>query len=300
MARTSGASLVVALAALGVAGWSLLEQRRVADEAGAARETAEAQGVRLLALDRALQALGGGATPSVALEGRASSQDAGPADDTAGTRSPGGPLLVRPETAALDPAARLAAMERKVASLQAAEDERAKRQAAGAQGPQISWGMPKGFWPTVDAAAKELDLDASQRANLERVVEDTRRQFDDLHALRSEDGASFDEIQKELQQATATGEDVESAFAEHMAKSARWRKSRVPGSNETFAQAEARLRREGRDRARSFLTADQAKAWDKGHPDAMFAGDASGSMATSFVSIEAPLVIQATPPAPAK
>ena len=82
------------------------------------------------------------------------------------------------------------------------------------------------------------------------------------------------------------GEDGMAKFHEHMAEMSRLRQSKVPGTNETYAQAERRLRKDGKARARSFLNPDQAKTWDKSHTDMLFGGG-GGMAGASFLSIEA-------------
>ena len=49
-----------------------------------------------------------------------------------------------------------------------------------------------------------------------------------------------------------------------------------PGTNETYGEAERRIRKEGKERARSLLDADQARVWDRSQPTRSSAGSSAG------------------------
>lgn len=287
MSRTA---IALSLAALGAAGWSIFAQQQQADDLAARRGAETELAARLTRLERAL-AEGRRDAPGATFEGTAPT--AGPELAEGPAPAPGTPQLTPAARPPADLAARLARLEQQVAAVRADDAQRVKERGGASVAP-ISFGPPRGFWPTVEAAAKDLDLDAAQRAGVERAVDDARRELDDLHARANDEGLSLKQINEALASATRDGKDMETAFADHMGKMARWRRSRVPGSSETYGEAEARIRKQGKERARSYLNADQAKTWDKSHPDAMFGGDGAGmtSMvvvgASPFVEVVAP------------
>lgn len=292
----SKSALVVSFAALALAGWTAYAQQQLGGDL-AAREAEERDlAARLTAAERALATLRPISPPETFAgtpppEGAVGLPGGGPGPDAAS-----GPRLAAAPRPGASAEERLATLEREVAQVRAASRERA----AAPPAPAVRWTSPKGWWPTVEAAAKELDLDPAQRAGLERAVDDTRRQLDDLHARPNEEGLSYKELEKGLHTVGREGGDMETAMAEHMAKMARWRRSKVPGSNETYAEAQRRLQKEGKERARSYLNPEQAKTWDKSHPDALFAGGGGAAVATSFVLVGDGATLEVSaPPLPA-
>lgn len=282
----SKSAMALSLVALGAAGWSVFAQQQQADDLAARRNAESELAARLTRLERA-QAEGRRDAPGATFEGTA--PVAGTEAASGEAAPPGAPQLTPAARPPGDVSARLAHLERQVAEVRAADVERSKQRSEGS-GPTFSFGPPRGFWPTVDAAAKELDLDAAQRAGIERAVEDARRDLSELHTRANDEGLSLKQINETLAAATREGKDMETAFADHMGRMARWRRSKVPGSSETYAEAEARIRKQGKERARSYLNADQAKTWDKSHPDPMFGGDGAGM--TSMVVVGAAPAIE--------
>lgn len=277
MSRTA---LTVALLALGGGAYAVLEQQRSASEADAARQQVTEALARVEALERRLGALGAPAPAPEALSDPAG----GPAPATDGSSAAAadapstGPTLTgspRPAAPSASPAERLAALEQEMARMREAEAERARR--------APTFAAPRPFWRDVDSAARDLGLDASQRSDLERIVEEAKRRLDDLHGQPNDEGVTGRSLTQALRPPFPEGQDVSVVLAENAAKRARWRASKVPGTNETYAQAEQRLRKESKDRARGLLTDEQAKTWDRGLPDMLFGGPAA---ATSVMMVD--------------
>jgi hypothetical protein len=131
-------------------------------------------------------------------------------------------------------------------------------------------GLGGTFYPDVDTAARVLKLDDGQKAQLQSVVDETKKELADLHALKNDDGQTWNELSKVKFEGNAEGGMI--AFAANFKKLAEFKGTKVPGTNETFGEADARIRQSGKDRARGVLSPDQAKEWDKSNSNALFGG----------------------------
>jgi hypothetical protein len=283
----SKTALALASAALALAGWTSLQQCGAREDLSAVLDGQQALDVRLGALERGLAGLRDAQPPAEVLTAPAPARAAdAEAPALAGTARPG------PRPASVEQ--RLAQLERQLA---------AREKPAAAGGPQVAFEGGEGGAPVtfsfgpgnwignVNQATKALGLDDSQRAGLERVVEDVRREIQALHERPNEDGVTMKQIQEGFQPGDAFGEEAMAGLHEHMAKMAKFRASKVPGTDETYAQAERRIRKDGKARARSYLNADQAKTWDKSHTDGLFGG--GESMAASVVVMDGAPVLEA-------
>lgn len=265
-------AFVVALLALGVGGFAVYGQQGVRDDLAAVSEGQQTLDGRLLAIERALTELQRAPAAGELLVGTAPASAPVPAGPDAG------PAL----SGAARPPARPVSVEQRLAQLESA------LAAAGQPGTKTSGAQTlefgddaapmtfsfggRGFLGSVDQASKTLSLDASQRAGLERTVEDVKRELAGLHERPNDEGVTMKQLQAGWKPEDSFGEDGMAGLHEHMAKVARFRASKVPGSSETYAQAERRIRKDGKGRARSYLNADQAKTWDKSHTDGLFGG----------------------------
>lgn len=296
----SNAALPVALLALAAAGYALYQEHEREDAACAARTQAADTAARLDALEREL-----GALRRVAPEPSSLSASPAPEEPAAGAASApastgpglaGSPRTAR--TAPPSPEGRVAALEQEVARLKEAESERTKN----GRGPTFFTSGPA--FHDVESAARALNLDPGQKSDLERIVEEAKRRLEDLSGVPNDEGVTGRSLADALRRPLEEGQDLSVVMTENMAKNARWRASKVPGTNETYGQAEQRIRKESKDRARRLLSAEQAKTWDRSPSDLLFAqgGTGMGLGATVMVVGDAAAVeVRAdTPPAPSR
>lgn len=262
-------ALVLASLALAGAAWAVcsVERARPSEDSGATA----AIDARLATIERTLADLASRPAPAPLLA-------APPASGglvTGGGSPTLGPLLQGVPKAAPTLDQRVAELEKQVARAK----EEAGRAAEGFQvagaGAQVF--SPPGFWGTPEAAAKALKLDSVQASRLEGIVESTQRELDALFAKPNEEGVLWKDVNQGLTLEGGEPGDLMGKIGEHMKKVAKFKGGKVPGTNETYAEAERRIRKDGKDRARSLLDADQAKVWDRSHPDALFHGGSSDS-----------------------
>ncbi|MFM8979384.1 MAG: hypothetical protein ACKOSS_02825 [Planctomycetia bacterium] len=278
-------ALLVALVGAGVCGWLVGERSALQGQVASLEQAQQAAEARLLQAERALAALGSApAEPALLAAAPApEAPAAAPGSAPATAARPG--LTAAPRTAAPAPA-----LEERLARL---EQDLAKERAARAAPPAApAWRPDNRFLTSVEQAEKALNLDGAQKAGLERAIEDTTRELTNLASLRGEDGKTLKELQEAmrapLQQGMA-GEEAQARFHENMAALSRFRQGKVPGTSETFAEAERRIRREGRNRARSYLNPEQAKQWDNSMTDPLFRGPGGMEAGTSVVFAASPL-----------
>lgn len=265
-------AFVLAVLALGGAGWAVyqVERARTTDD----REALDALSLRLAAIERGVAELNARPAPAAPLE-------AHPA--AASTTSPGNagtttaPSLSAPGRTKATLEDRLAALEKTLTEPRAGPFPDGQRHELElnheAGGPFLA--MP-GFWPDVDSAAKAMKLDDGTKARLENIVEATKRGLDDLYERPNDEGVLWKDVNGDLKLDGTEPGEMMTKVGEHMKKVAKFKNGKVPGTSETYAEAERRIKKEGRDRARSVLDPDQAKVWDRGHPDTMFGGAGGG------------------------
>jgi hypothetical protein len=272
-------ALVLAFLAAGVAGWLVAGRQCLECELAQLREAHEAADARLMSLERTLARLEGARGPEEPLSAPLAHNAPGA---TTGSTPSGGPGLVPTPRAAATVEQRIEQLERQLATAQAAS-EGAKAEASAAR-PSFAFSS-HGFLGSIEQVCEALELDPSQKAGIERVIEQVERELKDLSTRPNEEGKTLKELQEGWQPEAVMGEEGMAKFHEHMAEVSRLRQSKVPGTNETYAQAERRLRKDGKARARSFLSPEQAKTWDRSHTDMLFGGG-GGAVSASIVSFE--------------
>jgi hypothetical protein len=260
-------ALPLAVVSLALAGWLALEVSSLRDEVrtlstvpsvGPAREEAAAP------------------PPIVRAEPASPAADAAP--DTSGS-APGAAL----RGVALEPAEmsrRLTALEEKVQGYEAGFAKWKERAASGEM-PRVHFQAPR-FIHDLDSAAKELGLDERQKASLGQVVDDSKRELERLHTTPNDEGLTWKEAGKIKFEGNADGGII--AFGGNMEKMEKFRNSKVPGSNETYGEADKRIRRQAKENARRILTPEQQKTFDSSMTDPLFGG-MGGDMSVAFSSI---------------
>lgn len=170
---------------------------------------------------------------------------------------------------------RVAELEAKLASYDK-RFESMEASAAKQPGSSGRWSnnMPafatKGFLASAGQAEKQLGLDSSQRAQLDRVIESTQRELEDLYATPNDAGETLKDL---MQPPEIKADDIENGAIRilgNFGKIRKFKQGKIPGSNETYAEAEKRIIGGGKRDARGLLTEDQAKKWDSSHSDHLF------------------------------
>ena len=271
-------ALVLAFLAAGAAGWLVAGRQCQEHDLAQLREAHEAADARLMTVERELARLQAARGPEESLSAPPATNRAGSPGESPPT---GGPGLVPTPRAPSTFEQRIEKLEQQLAAAQA--ESRAPKAEAGAARPPFVFNS-RGFLGSIEQAEKELKLDASQKAGIERVIDDVERELEALSTRPNEEGKTLKELQESFHPELGMGEEGMAKLHEHMAALSRLRQNKVPGTNETYGEAERRVRKDGKARARSFLSQDQAKTWDKSHTDMLFGG--GGMAGASFLSIE--------------
>lgn len=269
-------ALALSLLALGGAGFAVwsAERERPSGDRDVFQTSVDA---RLAAIERGLAELAARPAPVPLLTAAPSAAGAVP-EFGAGAPTVG-PLLQGSPKAPLSVEQRIAELEKRLAARAGAESAGVPLPAG--EGAQFM--SSTGFWPDAAAAAKALKLDSVQTSRLEGIVESTQRELDNLFAKPNEDGVLWKDVNAGLQIEGGDPGEFMGKIGEHMKKVSKFRSGKVPGTSETYKEAEQRIRKDGKDRARSLLDTDQAKVWDRSHPDSLFQGG-GGSDGFGFVT----------------
>jgi hypothetical protein len=182
------------------------------------------------------------------------------------------------------PQERLAALEATVATQRdtiaelkkEADAERSARSTA-------QRGMNERFYFDLDSAAKSLGLSERQKADMGDLIEAGKRDLADLYAIPSDDGVTWADLRKPIR-ASVGGDGGGLTFSmPDFQKIEKLKRSRIPGSSETFGQAEERIKERSFGEMRNLLTPEQTKKWDQAHKDNLL-GAGGGGASIAFVS----------------
>jgi len=263
--------VILALVALGVAGWGASQLCEKDNQIDTLHEANRALQDRLTTIEVKLdEAL----TPREA----ATMLTADAREGRAGVSRPAG-LTGR----AASPIDRLAALEEHVEDqnkrlAKLTEENAAKAKASSAMRRY----SPGNFYGNLDMAAKAMALKDNQKSDMEDYLERAQKELADLHKLENDDGLTWDAISKPKM---IEGGGFSIAMPD-MAKIRKFKKSRIPGSSETFGEAEKRIRKDAFGRMRNVLSPAQTKKWDKANKNAMLRGGRGGMVsAISFVGV---------------
>ncbi len=130
-------------------------------------------------------------------------------------------------------------------------------------------------------AAKALDLKENQRTDMSDAMDRAQKELADLYEIENDDGDTLATISKPKM---VKGSGFAFAMPD-VAKIRKFKKSRIPGSSETFGAAERRIRKDAFGRMRNVLTPAQAKKWDKANKDALLRGGGGGMGAASITFV---------------
>ncbi|MGE0193492.1 MAG: hypothetical protein AB7T63_15790 [Planctomycetota bacterium] len=270
-------ALVIAVAALAVAGWTYLER----PSAPAAEVDAAGTG----ALESRLEAL--------ADEIRALREQRGPLAGRPVPTAARGPGLTAPEPAPAGTRAEVVqgTIEERLAELESWREDREEADRDAAAVPHFR-SMQRKMITDADSAQKALDLSASQRADLERIIDDTRLEIDRLMDTPDEDGVTLRSLQKDTGVSISGGGSIDmSKILANAGKVQAFKNRTIPGRNETYAQAENRIRDDAKRRIRDSLTEEQRGKYDNSFsepliPRAGTGGAISVAFATDVVTTD--------------
>ncbi len=277
-------ALVLALAAVALAGWVALREppssgsSSAAEPSAATAETVAALEARIAALEKAPKPVMADPASGPGQLAAGSAGGASPAAGSAGAKDP---------LAALEE--RIASVEKRTASLPADGEGALTAARQGLQNALAGRVWSPSFYRSLDDAAKDLDLSGGQRADFERAIADAKRDLDDLRRTPDDEGKTWADAQREMLQPDASG-----ALKLDFGKLAAFGNKNVPGRNETFTAAEQRIRDEAKRRMRDALVPEQREKFDRAHVDPLI-GAGMGGPRIAF----APSVIMTAPAEPA-
>ena len=268
--------LVVLIAGVG---WQVLETARLGDDVRRLDEDAAILQAAVSGLERRLWEKGGEA-PAPALRSETAphplrgARDEGGGDEGARLLPRGAdPAVIAQAVRELQ--ARVAEQESRVQGVEA------RVEAGGDAVRELRFVPPI---RTVDEAATRLDLSAAQRADVERIVDYAQRDLEDLRNLPNAEGKTWKDVEA---MKTTTSEGGLTMVMTNLAEVMKYRDSRIPGSSETYGEAEQRIRRRASTDIREILTPEQQKTWDDTPTDPLF-GNSSGAGAMISFGVVTP------------
>lgn len=208
------------------------------------------------------------------------------ADAPGGAASSAGAAPAGLEGRPTSPIARLASLEKRV---KAQDEELAKLRAEKAEEENaartVSRGMPnlrgKTFYGNVAMAAKALDLTDTQRTDMQDIIDRAKDELADLYKIENDEGVTWNEVRKPKM---VEGSGFSIAMP-NMAKIAKFKKGRIPGSSETYGEAETRIRKDAFARMRNLLTPEQAGTWDKASKEPLLPGGSGMISSVAFLDV---------------
>lgn len=261
---------VIAIAALGVAGHALMQTGAKDAQIEALQTANQELKDRMVTLEAEAGTLGG--EPAALREAGGTT--------VLGHASDGTPVGLKGRPAsAID---RLAALEKRVAEQDEAlaKMESEKSTEAGVAGKALRGWSRENFYGNLDMASKALGLEERQKADMQDVLDRAKRELEDLYAIENDEGVTWKEVHKP-KMVESSGFSI---AMPDMKKIAAFKKSRIPGSSETFGEAQQRIRKDAFARMRNVLTPAQAKKWDKAHKHGLL-NAGSGVSSVAFVGM---------------
>jgi len=147
--------------------------------------------------------------------------------------------------------------------------------------------MPKNVYFNPKMAAKALDLDEGQASEMQDILERGKGELKDLYEIENDDGETWNEVRKPKMADIGGSSGFHIAMPD-FAKIQKFKKRRIPGSSETFGEAEKRIKKNTFENVRRTLPPDKAKTWDGAHKDGLLRDGGMGGISVSSVVIETP------------
>ena len=260
---------VIAIAALGVAGYALTQAGAKDTQIEALQTANQELKDRMVTLEAEAGTLGGAP---------AALREAG-GNTVLGHASDGTPVGLKGRPAS--PIDRLAALEKRVAeqdeALAKMESEKSTEAAAlGTAGKALRGWSRDNFYGNLDMAAKSLELNDSQKTDMQDVLDRANRELEDLYAIENDEGVTWKEVRKPKM---VEGNGFSIAVPDFHKISASSRRAASPAAARPSVRPRQRIRKD------AFATYAQAcsrpsrrSKWDKAHKDAML-GSGGGSAA---------------------
>ena len=180
---------------------------------------------------------------------------------------------------------RLAALEKTVAD-QRETIAKLEKKSEGPSTGHLSAPSPlriSNFYHNLDSASKALGLNDRQKADMQDAIDIAKRELDDLYNTENDDGETWSELKKGKM--TTLGDSGLTVSMPDFKKIAAFKKQRVPGTAETFGEAEKRIKKRAFGDMRRGLTDEQAKKWDDARKDPLLGG---GGVTSAFVTTIGP------------
>jgi len=257
-------SLILAVVAIGLGGYAASEMccrdQRLSEVENGVHDVRTSMADLDAKLDRLL-ASGGHVEPAMlSAEGGGSpavGRDAGLATRTPAT-----------------PGERLAALEETVAEQR--ETIADLKEKAGKATPATRYMGRDRFYHNLDSAAKSMELSERQKADMQDAIDLGKRELADLYAIENDDGETWAALRKGRMTQIGTEGGITVSMPDFR-KIAKFKKTRVPGTAETFGDAEKRIKKDAFGDMRRTLTPAQSKKWDNAHKDPLLGSSMGGS-----------------------
>ena len=195
------------------------------------------------------------------------------------------------ENKAADGPARAASVEERMAKLEETfRKEMADLKKGGtfrAHRWRISPMGGKRFLRSADDAATTLNMSDAQKSDMERILEDAKHELDRLYDTPNEDGETLAALKKKMAEEIKSrkGDEPFTNIFSHISNQQKFKQGKVPGTDETYAQAERRISKAAMDNIRRGLNPDQQKEWDNSHTGALLPGSGGTRTTVSTVMV---------------
>jgi hypothetical protein len=136
---------------------------------------------------------------------------------------------------------------------------------------------------SLDDAAKAFELSPGQKADMERILADARRDADALRKVPDETGATWETVEKGVVRME------NGAFHFDASKLSAFREKVIPGRNESFGTAMRRLREDASRRLKETLAPAQREKWEQAQTGGLLPGSEDSGF--GFVSFGAAVTV---------
>lgn len=248
-----GFPVLISLLALGAAAFAFLVAQDAA-RTGRDRATADAAfEARLAALELAASARAGdrGAPAPIVL-------------------TTGGPDGAPALASGARPPATPAELERRLAELEKAAARRAEAPAPASTTEVAAPQVEHRWIGSLDDAATAFDLAPGQKADMDRILADGRREVDALRKLPDDAGTTWEAVEKDVVKM------VNGSIQFDNSKLSAFREKVIPGRAESFGGAMRRIREDTARRLKETLSPTQREAWDKSMTGGLLPGSDDG------------------------
>lgn len=263
-------ALLLALAALAFAGWQYTEGAALqADLESAQVRTAELRAD----VDRLAKALGTPREVPVAMPPALVIRDDADADG-----EPRDATLVAKGASPEVLARTVQGLQVEMAELRKENEE---LQEKVAKNPMLNFKRPK-WIANLNQAEKLLELSPTQKADISRIVDYTKRELEDLYNTPSADGKTWKEVSQVKVQGGSSENGGIQFLMSNFQEVQKFRSLPMPGTNETFGEREKRIKAEAKQDVRDTLNEEQKKTFDEARSDALFGSPSGGVSSVSF------------------